>query len=199
MRENGIKGRVSRVTTRRPNLRAFHTPGDNLRLHIPAPIKPNEQWVADITYLKVGQRDHHLITVMDVYSRRILGWSLCKTRTGDDVLQVVKRVIARRRPKPGLIFHTDQGVEFRAQVLREELRRNGIRQSFNRLGYCTDNAHMESFYHSFKMEHVRGKRFSHEPQLRRAVADYIDGFYNQSRLHSGIGFMSPREYERRAA
>lgn len=163
------------------------------------PTQCDQQWVADLTYIKVGGEYKHLITIMDLYSRRILGWSLSDQRTAGNVLQVVKRVIARRKPRPGLIFHTDRGIEFMAYAVQAELDKHGLRRSYNRLGYCTDNAHMESFYHNLKGELIRGRSFKSKKDLQTALASYINGFYNQDRLHSGIGYMSPMNYERKAA
>lgn len=199
MRENGLKGRVVTVTRRAPRLRRFQQAGENLRLGAPAPSVCNEQWVADLTYIKVGERYQHLITIMDVYLRRILGWSLCDNRTVDDVLPLLRRVIKKRRPSPGLIFHTDRGIEFMAYAIQAELEKHGLKRSYNRLGYCTDNAHMESFYHTLKGELIRGRRFASDKELRLALSSYIDGFYNRARLHSGIGYASPINYETRAA
>ena len=199
MRENGLKGRVVTVTRRAPRLRRFQQDGENLRLGAPLPTECNEQWVADLTYIKVGEQYRHLITIMDVYSRRILGWSLCDNRTVDDVMPLLRRVIQKRQPSPGLIFHTDRGIEFMAYAIQEELARHGLRRSYNRLGYCTDNAHMESFYHSLKGELIRGRKFNSVKELRMSLSSYIDGFYNRTRLHSGIGYNSPIAYEKRAA
>jgi transposase InsO family protein len=199
MRENGLKGRVVTVTRRSPALRRFQKDGENLRLQRPFPTRCDQQWVADLTYIKVGGQYQHLITIMDLYSRRILGWSLSELRTADDVLQVMRRVIAKRKPMPGLIFHTDRGIEFMAYAVQAELAKYGLERSYNRLGCCTDNAHMESFYHSLKGELVRGRQFANEQELRTALASYINRFYNQERLHSGIEYMSPIDYERQAA
>jgi putative transposase len=199
MRENGIRGRVVTVTQRRPKLKRFQQSGENLRLKLPAPTAKDQQWVADLTYIKVGRDYHHLITIMDVFSRRLLGWSLCKQRTSEDVLTLLRRVIARRRPPPGLIFHTDRGIEFMAYVIREELSRHGLLASYNRLGHCTDNGHMESFYHTIKGELIRGRKFSTPSALRAALSSYIDRFYNRTRMHSGIDYKSPINYEKQAA
>lgn len=199
MRENGIRGRVVTVTQRRPKLKRFQQAGENLRLKAPKPEHLNEQWVADLTYIKVGTKHQHLITIMDVCSRRILGWSLCENRTADDVLPLLKRVIAQRKPEPGLIFHTDRGIEFMAYAIQEELNRHGLLRSYNRLGYCTDNAHMESFYHSLKGELIRGRKYSNGEQLRQSLCSYINKFYNQVRIHSGIEYLSPMNYEKKAA
>lgn len=199
MQENGIKGRVVTVTQRRPKLKRFQQAGENLRLKAPKPEQCNEQWVADLTYIKVGEKYQHLITIMDVYSRKILGWSLCENRMADDVLPLLRRVIARRKPKPGLIFHTDRGIEFMAYKIQEELSKHGLLRSYNRLGFCTDNAHMESFYHSLKGELIRGRKFMNGEQLRLSLCSYINQFYNRERIHSGIGYESPLNYEKRAA
>jgi len=183
------------VTRRAPKLRQFQQAGINLRLGEPVPEKCNQQWVADLTYIKVEQRYQHLITIMDVCSRRILGWSLCNTRTADDVLALLRRVIRKRRPGSGLIFHTDRGIEFMAYAIQQELEKHGLRPSYNRLGHCTDNAHMESFYHSLKGELIRGRIFTSAQHLRSALCSYIDGLYNRTRLHSGINYTSPINYE----
>lgn len=199
MCENGLKGRVVTVTQRRPKLKRFQQAGENLRLKAPKPSRCNEQWVADLTYIKAGAKYHYLITIMDVYSRRILGWSLCQNRTADDVLSLLRRVIARRRPEPGLVFHTDRGIEFMAYSIQEELSRHGLLRSYNRLGYCTDNAHMESFYHSLKGELIRGRKYDNGEKLRQSLNSYINQFYNRERIHSGIGYSSPINYEKKAA
>ena len=190
MRESGIKGRVVTVTRRTPRLRQFQQSGNNLRHNAPPPVACDEQWVADLTYIKVGNNYQYLITIMDVYSRRILGWSLSDSRTADDVLPLLRRVIRRRQPSPGLIFHTDRGIEFMAYAIQDELEKYGLRRSYNRLGHCTDNAHMESFYHSLKGEQIRGRKYENTDVLRVALSSYIDGFYNRARLHSGIGYTS---------
>lgn len=199
MRENGIRGRVVTVTQRRPKLKRFQQAGENLRLEKSPPTEVNQQWVADLTYVKVGEHYQFLITIMDVYSRRLLGWSLCQKRTADEVLKVLRRTISRRRPAPGLIFHTDRGIEFMAYVIRDELNQHGLRPSYNRLGHCTDNGHMESFYHTLKGELIRGRKFADTGALRSALVSYIYGFYNRTRMHSGIDYMAPIHYEKQAA
>ena len=199
MKEAGLKARISLVTQKKPKLKQFQQAGENLRLTADKPIQINQQWVADVTYLKVSNRWQYLITIMDVHSRKIISWRLSKTKMADDVLIVLKRAIEKRSPRPGLIFHTDRGIEFMAYSVQGELKKHGILRSYNRLGYCTDNGHMESFYHSLKGELVRGQRFRNESELRYALQGYIDHFYNRKRLHSALGYASPVEYERIAA
>jgi len=199
MQAQGLQGRVVKVTKRQPGLRAFIERGENLRLNRPAPTCVNRVWVSDITYLKVRDTYKYLIVIMDLYSRRILNWSLTETRTTKDTSKVLKRTIAERKPGEGLIFHTDRGVEFTGNDFRKELEKHKIRPSVNRLGYCTDNGHMESYFHSLKAELIRGRRFNSMGELRYALNSYINHFYNTKRLHSGIGYCSPIEFEKIAA
>lgn len=199
MQSQGLQGRVVKVTRRQPGLKRFIERGDNLRLNEPVPSNINQVWVSDITYIKVRDTYKYLIVIMDLYSRRILSWSLTETRTTHDTSQVLKRALRERRPEDGLIFHTDRGIEYTGKEFRKELRRHEIKASVNRLGYCTDNGHMESYFHSLKAELIRGRKFNTMDELRYALNSYINHFYNKKRLHSGIGYCSPIEYEKLAA
>jgi transposase InsO family protein len=199
MREDGIVGRVVQVTRRQPGLKRFKAAGDNLRLIDSAPTDINQVWVADVTYLKVGKQWRYLATVMDVYSRRILGWSLGNDRTTNLTIAALRNAEKDRKLSKGLIFHTDRGIEYTAFRFQDELNRRGMRHSVNRPGHCTDNAHMESFFHTLKTELIRGNTFYHEHELRYSLKNYINRNYNHRRMHSGIGYVSPAEYERMAA
>ena len=136
---------------------------------------------------------------MDLYSRKILSWSLSNTRTTEDTAKMLKRAIRDRQPEAGLIFHTDRGIEFTGKGFRDVLLKHHFQPSVNRLGYCTDNGHMESYFHSLKAELIRGRTFNSMTELRYALNSYINHFYNKKRLHSGIGYCSPIEYEKIAA
>lgn len=199
MRALGLRGRMVRVTKRMPNYKGFIARGENRRLTKPEPTSIDRVWVSDITYLKVKDSYKYLIAIMDVYSRRIISWSLTNTRTNQDTLSVLKRAIKKRRPEKGLIFHTDRGIEFTGHEFRRELEKHHILASVNRPGYCTDNSHMESYFHSLKIELIRGRTFNNMEELRYALKHYINNFYNKKRLHSGIGYMPPVEYEKLAA
>lgn len=199
MQSQGIRGRVVEVTRRQPGLKRFQASGENLRLNQPEATGLDQIWVADITYLKVGQRWLYLAAIMDLYSRRILGWSLGRNRTTDLTLKAFDYAMRRRGRRGPAIFHTDRGVEYVGRRYQGELKRNGIKPSVNRPRYCTDNAHMESFFHSLKGELIRGRRFETESDLRQALNSYINQFYNHQRLHSGIGYHPPVVYERMAA
>jgi len=107
--------------------------------------------------------------------------------------------LKERQVTPGCLFHTDRGIEYTAHRFKEAIMEQGFSPSFNRPGFCTDNAHMESFFHSMKGELIRGRAFYSEKELRYALNQYINHFYNHKRLHSGIGYHAPAEYERMAA
>ena len=134
---------------------------------------------------------------MDRYSRRIIGWSLGATKDARLTLTAFNRAVGKRRPRPGVIFHSDRGVEYAAYAFRDRLAAPGFVQSMNRPREITDNAHMESFFHSMKSDAVHGVRFTHETELERRLRSYIP-YYNGVRLHSGIGYSSPIAYEARA-
>ncbi|MCL6417932.1 DDE-type integrase/transposase/recombinase, partial [Aestuariirhabdus sp. Z084] len=135
--------------------RRFLASGENLRSNGGVPDEKNKVWVADVTYLKVKQRWHYLSVIMDLYSRRIVGWSLDVTRTAEVTKRSLLAAVRKRQPGSGVMVHTDRGVEYRGGVYQAELKRHGMKHSLNRAGHCTDNAHMESFFHSLKAELIR--------------------------------------------
>ena len=199
MREASLIGRAGRIYRRIPGIERFYERHRNIRLNQPAPTGLNQQWVADLTYIRVGNEWRYLAAVLDAYSRKVIGWSLGSRKTADLTLRALRHALRVRKPKPGLIFHTDRGVEYGAYLIQNELGRHGIRPSMNRPNHCTDNAHMESFFHSLKAEVIHGVSFKSEQELRVVLSGYINQFYNQKRLHSSIGYMAPAEYERMAA
>jgi len=199
MRENSMVARVVKVTRRAPGSRRFLASGENLRPDGGVPVATNRVWVADVTYLKVQHRWYYLSVVMDLYSRAVVGWSLDESRTTSTTKRTLLSAISKRCPQPGLMMHTDRGVEYRGGEYQAVLKRNGIAHSLSRPGQCTDNAHMESFFHSLKAELIRGRVFRDASELRYALAGYINNYYNRTRLRSGIGYHSPMEYEQLAA
>ena len=195
MRAAGLKGRVVMVTRRAPGVHRFFEATDNLRVATAPPAAINQQWVGDVTYLKANGRPCFLATVMDVYSRRIVGWALGSDRTVNLTALAMQRAIRTRAPGQALIFHSDRGIEYAAYRYRAILTQHGIRPSMNRPRYCQDNAHMESFFHTMKIEWIRGRSFASFAELEAALTAYIR-FYNHHRLHSGIDYHTPEEYER---
>lgn len=195
MRKNGLKARSATLYYSNPGLHGFYTSIPNQQLNRIA-RRPDQLWVGDITYLKLGNTWRYFATVMDKYSRRIVGWSLSKTKDANLTLAALNRAVHNRRPRPGLIFHSDRGIEFGAFCFRERLQQLRFVQSMNRPGTMTDNAHMESFYHSMKSDVVHGVTFKTDRDIEATVRRYIP-FYNYRRLHSLLGYVTPVEYEQR--
>ncbi len=199
MRAAGLQGRVVRVTRRQPGLKRFKAKGENLRLELDAPTAINQVWVGDVTYLKLNGQWQYLATVMDLYSRRIIGWSLSVTRTMELTRAAMTYALKKRGYPTDVIFHTDRGIEYMGADFQRLLKQQAFKHSVNRPKHCTDNAHMESFYHSLKAELIRGTVFRTVKAMRQALARYINRFYNAVRLHSGLDYLSPIQYEQRAA
>lgn len=195
MREAGLKARCVKVARRTPKLKQFQQAGANLLLEMSKPSACNQVWVGDVTYLKLNGRWQYLSTVMDLYSRRIIGWSLSHHRRAELTMTSLTHALRRRGFPKGLVFHSDRGIEYLAYDFRAVLKQHGIRQSFNRAGHCTDNAFMESFFHTLKGELIRGSKYNSVSELRNALAGYINGFYNRVRMHSSISYLSPIQLE----
>lgn len=160
---------------------------------------PNEKWTTDITYIWVKNKWLYLAAVMDLFSRRIVGWALDESMTEELVTEALNVALARRKPKPGLILHSDRGVQYRAQGYVDFVERHQLRQSMSRKGNCWDNAPMESFFSRLKVELVYAKNFQSIEEARTGIFTFIEVFYNRKRRHSAIGNLSPANYEKRAA
>ena len=176
-----------------PGLHAFFTRIPDRQLDR-VPTGPDQVWVGDITYLKIGGAWRYLAVVMDRYSRRIVGWSLGRQKDARLTLAELNHAIVNRHPRPGIIFHTDRGIEYAAYVFRARLAWLGFVQSMNRPREITDNAHMESVFHSMKTDVVHGVSLASPDELGRLLRSYIP-YYNRARLHSGLGYRSPVDYE----
>ena len=196
MQENGLIARRATIYRKMPGLCHFIAATPKLDLEQRA-TTVNKVWVGDITYLKVAEEWRYLAVVMDRFSRRIVGWALGKDRTAKLSWAAFKAALGERKPEPGLIYHTDRGIEYRAYSFAERLAKRGILQSMNRPRRMNDNAFMESFFANFKAERIHKRReFETERELRKVIEDYMD-FYNHQRSHSSIGYMAPVEYEDR--
>ena len=193
MREAGLRARAVKLYRRIPGLHGFFTSIPNRQLDRVA-TTPDQVWVGDITYVKIAGVWRYLAVVMDRYSRRVIGWSLGATRDARLTLAALNRAVRNRRPRPGLIFHSDRGIEYAAYAFRDRLAALGFVQSMNRPREITDNAHMESFFHSMKSDTIDGFTFTTAAELSQLLRSYIP-YYNGVRLHSGIGYRSPIDYE----
>jgi putative transposase len=195
MRQMGLAGRSSRLYWRNAGNHAFFQRHSNKKLGMKEPTSINQLWVGDVTFIKTGSGWQFLAVVMDMFSRRIVGWALDNHRKASLTCTALKMAIKQRKPRAGLWFHSDRGIEYAALEYQALLRQHGIQPSMNRPRQCTDNAHMESFFHSFKSEWIHGNRFKGGEDLKVAIKQYIDDFYNPVRLHSGIGYQSPISVE----
>ena len=195
MRELGLRARVSGLYRRSTGVHRFFAKTGNLRLDQPVPTRLDQIWVGDVTYLRLGKHWRYLATVMDLFSRRIIGWTIARNRTVEVTLRALKRAIALRSPKPGLLFHSDRGIEYSAYGYQAFLRARGIVPSMNRPRNFQDNGHMESFFHSLKAELTHQRQFISDAQLNASLSGYIETFYNRKRIHSSLGYHSPVEFE----
>ena len=193
MRSAGRRARAVKLYRRVPGLHGFFTSIPNRQLDRVA-TAPDQVWVGDVTYVKISGTWRYLAVVMDRYSRRVIGWSLGATRDARLTLAALNRAVRNRRPRPGLIFHSDRGIEYAAYAFQDRLTTLGFVQSMNRPREITDNAHMESFFHSMKSDTIEGFTFTSAEELGQLLRSYVP-YYNGVRLHSGIGYRSPIEYE----
>ena len=193
MREGGLRARAAKLYRAIPGLHAFFTSVPNRQLDR-LTTSPDQVWVGDITYLKVGHTWRYLAVVMDRYSRRIVGWSMSSHKDAGLTLAALNHAVFNRRPQPGLLFHSDRGIEYAADAFRARLGALGFVQSMNRPREVTDNAHMESFFHSMKTDVVHGVSLASQDAVARLLRSYIP-YYNRVRLHSGLGYRSPVDYE----
>jgi putative transposase len=160
---------------------------------------PNRIWLADITYVETGQGWLYLATVLDLYSRKIVGWAMCDHLRAGLPLAALRMAISAQQPGSGLIHHSDRGVQYASAQYRKTLRSAGFRASMSRRADCYDNAPMESFFHTLKTELVHHRQYATRAEATRDIFAYIEGFYNRTRRHSAIGYLSPIEMELKAA
>jgi putative transposase len=161
--------------------------------------RPNQIWLADLTYIPTGEGWLYLAAVLDVCTRKIVGWSMRDTLHTEIALDALAMALQRQRPGAGLIHHSDRGIQYAAEVYRQTLAAANITPSMSRKGNCWDNAPMESFFHTLKTERVHHRIYATKEQAKRDLFAYIEGFYNSHRLHSTLGYLSPAERERAAA
>jgi transposase InsO family protein len=161
-----------------------------------SPDKPNTSWVADITYIPTKEGWLYLATIMDLYSRKIIGWSLGNRLTKELVISTLHMALKQRKLSSGLLLHSDRGSQYVSYLYQLLLKRNGILCSMSGKGNCWDNAVMESFYRTLKVELIYQKTYHTRREAQSDIFEYIEIFYNRERLHSSLGYCSPEEYEK---
>jgi putative transposase len=157
--------------------------------------KPNLVWVSDITYIKTLEGWLYLAVVMDLFSRKVVGWSLAGNMAVNMVKEALSMAIGRRKPTPGLIHHSDRGTQYACNEYRRLLQSHGIVNSMSRSGNCLDNAVAERFFRTLKSECLLNWRDMPAEEVKHDIVDYIEMFYNSERLHSFAGYLCPNDYE----
>jgi transposase InsO family protein len=196
MRQENIFGRQKRrfrVQTTDSNHAEPVAP--NRLAQVPTPQRPNQVWVADITYVKTKQDWVYVAAILDLYSRRIVGWAVSSQINTALVLAALQMALCHRQPPEGLIFHSDRGVQYASLEYRQALAVAKLIASMSRRANCYDNAAMESFWSTLKLELIYRRDFADQDQVRQAVFDYIEVFYNRQRLHSALGYKTPAQFE----
>ena len=213
LRSHGIpigKHRVARlmraagISARQPK-RHVVTTDSNHRLPVAPNIlqqdftatAPNTRWVTDITYIPTAEGWLYLDVIMDLYARRIVGWAMGDRMDCGLVMRALDMAVHQRAPAGGLIHHSDRGSQFASDAYRRQLTQQGMTASMSRRACCYDNAAMESFFHTLKVELTHRRHFQTRQQAQTAIFEYIEVFYNRVRIHSALGYLSPAAFEAR--
>ena len=200
MRRQGLAGRV------RGRRRPWTTDSDHTQPIAPnrlgqreAPVeRPDEVWAADITYVPTSEGWLYLAGVLDLGSRRVVGWAMGESLETSLPMDALRMALRQRRPTGGLLHHSDRGCQYASEAYREHLAAWNVTPSMSRRGNCYDNAAMESFWSTLKEELVHRTHFESRAQAASAIFDYIEIFYNRERLHSALGYLSPVEFEKQS-
>jgi transposase InsO family protein len=199
MREAGLQGarrRRYRVTT--DSRHTMPVAPNHLAQHFTV-RRPNQVWLADLTYLPTREGWLYLAAIMDLASRRIVGWSTSEHIDQPLVLEALDRALAARRPEPGLLHHSDRGAQYAGNSYQGRLAAAGLVCSMSRKGNCWDNAPMESWFATLKIEYLKGRTLASRALARRELFDYIERFYNRQRRHTKLGYISPAQWEAQVA
>ena len=198
MREMGIKASTTGLYVWTPGKHEFYSSTGNQLASADEACQSGVQWAGDFTYIKTGKGWLYHAVVIDLFNRRVVGWSFSRQRNAELTKSALKMALARFRPQSGCIFHSDQGIEYAAHEYRELVESAGMTRSMSRKGNPLDNAKVESFFHSMKAELVHQQLFDNEIDAVAHIIEYIE-FYNRERLHSGLGYQSPDKYEKLCA
>lgn len=194
-RKHGIEAKRMRLFRVSTSGRNSEPVADNILARAFTVKQPDRVWVGDITFITTRKGVLFLATIIDLYSRKIVGWSMSDKQNRHLAKDALHMAIENRQPNPGLIHHTDQGVQYRAGEYRAILDAHDMIQSMSRKGNCHDNAVAESFFSHLKNELIYHHDFADHDEARSAIFDYIEVFYNRQRLHQTLGYKSPRDYE----
>lgn len=197
MREAGVTGKAPGRRRRTPASAPLAPVAENVLDRAFEPSAPNQAWTADVTQVWTGEGWLYLAVVLDLHSRRVVGWAARPSASRGLVVEALTNALRSRRPAPGLVHHSDQGSQYTSHEYQTLLRRYGLVASMSRRGNCHDNAPTESFFGTLKSEAVHGRRFETQAEARSALFSYIETFYNTRRRHTSLGFLTPVEHEDR--
>lgn len=196
MKQEGLCGRQkARYRVQTTDSKHDQPIAPNRLAEAPKATAPNQIWVADITYIKTGESWLYVAAVMDLYSRKIVGWAMGADIDTALILKALFMALLHRQPPANLLFHSDRGVQYASADYRKALGQAGLVPSMSRKGNCYDNAAMESFWSTLKLELVYRRPFLTRAQAKNAIFDYIEVFYNRQRSHSALNYLSPVDFE----
>lgn len=198
MRELGIKSSTTGLYRWCPGQHTFYSSTGNQLSQCDKPTGPGEQWAGDFTYIKTQQGWFYHAVVLDLFSRKVVGWAFSRQRNADLTKSALRMALYRHPPKPQCLFHSDQGIEYAANEYRDLLFEAGLSRSMSRKGNPLDNAIVESFFHTMKAELLHQKLFKNDIEAVAHIVEFTE-FYNRERLHSAIGYYSPEKYEKLCA
>jgi transposase InsO family protein len=196
LRARGLQGRSRRrFRVRTTDSAHDHPIAPNCLPQLPAPVAPNRIWVSDITYVETGEGWLYLAGVLDLYSRRLIGWAMSSSLATALPLAALQMALKQRQPPAGLVHHSDRGVQYASGEYRRLLAHHRVTASMSRRGNCYDNATMEAFWSTLKIELVYRCTFHTRAHATTAIFDYIERFYNRVRMHSSLDYQSPLDFE----
>lgn len=198
MRELGIKAATTGLYAWRPGQHAFYSSTGNQLKQSEDPRQTGTHWAGDFTYIKTKRGWLYHAVILDLYSRKVVGWSFSSKRNAELTKSALRMALSRNRPQPGCVFHSDQGIEYAAHEYRDMVEGAGLIRSMSRKGNPLDNAFAESFFHTMKAELVHHRIFDNVIDAVAHIVEYIE-FYNRERLHSALDFQSPLGYEKLCA
>ena len=195
LHERGLRARNGKGFRYSPRTEAKTNVSDNLLQRQFNSSAPDRKWVTDITYIRVGRQWLFLAAVLDLFSRKIIGWALDDHMRESLVLEALDMAVANRSPSKQTVIHSDRGVQYRGNEYQAALEARGLQCSMSRKGNCWDNAVMESFFSRLKVELIYAENYKTMDDARAGIFEYIEIFYNRNRRHSAIGYVSPHVFE----
>ena len=197
LKEKGLRARNGKAFRYRARIESKTHVYDNLLARKFEVDAPNRRLVSDITYIRVGRTWLYLAVVLDLFSRKVIGWALDNHMRESLILEAFNMAVSCRDIKDDVLLHSDRGVQYRGNEYQQALKENGIKCSMSRKGNCWDNAVMESFFSRLKVELIYAESYKTVEETQAGLFEYIEIFYNRQRRHSAIGYMSPHQYEQR--